>query len=281
MKPTVYNPRRKQLSVKKRKNIFRPSLKATLKLVNPQQQTHQSQYPARWYDRAWQRFVIAATILGLLAVIDQFWGRPWPVDPEIHPQNTMGESSLILPFTVHNKSIWPMNNVAMTCDVDFVAWQDAAERWGGADSIAFYTGIVSIPGRGTINYPCDASSLIQIKDGTFSLRDTLSTKNMLIQPPTKVVKMCIWVGGDYRIGPKAISFTSILFKWPASQADKQWIEGPTMTDQDRPKPRPSNNFDDLECRGAVTGPYMYIKGYGNPVLLLNVLDRSKIVPSNS
>jgi len=225
---------------------------------------------------AWTMVGLAISLLGLSAAVDQFWGRPWPTDPEIHPQNPVGGSSLVLPFTIRNKSLWPMNNVAMTCGVDLVAFAGSNGQWGGADSIAFYTGTVSIPANSMINYPCDASSLVQLRqDGTFSLRDTLSTrgKNTPFQSPLKILKMCIWIGGDYKIGPKSDSFTSILFKWPASQTDKQWIEGPTAVDQDRPKHMPTNNFDDLECRDAVSGPYVYIKGFGQPLLLPDVLKR--------
>jgi hypothetical protein len=214
------------------------------------------------------------SVLSLLAVVDQLWGRPWPTDPEIHPQNSVGES-FVLPFTIRNKSLFAMKDVAMTCGVDLVAFGDSKGQWGGADSIAFYTGIVSIPGNSMINYPCDASGLIQVRpDGTFALRDTLSTgKNTSFQPPLKILKMCIWIGGDYKFCPKSESFTSILFKWPASQNNKQWIEGPTAVDQDRPKHMPTNNFDNLECRDAVSGPYVYIKGFGQPRLLLDVLKR--------
>ena len=70
-----------------------------------------------------------------------------------------------------------MNNVAITCGVDLVAFGDADGHWGGAAGIAFYTGTISIPGNSLINYPCDASSLVQVRpDGTFGLRDTLSSK---------------------------------------------------------------------------------------------------------
>lgn len=230
------------------------------------------QKPSRHY--AWQVFVICATILGFLAVIDQFWGRPWATDPEIHPHDSVVDSSLVLPFTIRNRSLFPMNNVAITCGVDLVAFGDADGHWGGAAGIAFYTGTISIPGNSLINYPCDASSLVQVRpDGTFGLRDTLSSKGTPFQSPLKILKMCIWIGGDYRIGPKSESFTSIIFKWPATQTNRQWIEGPTAVDQDRPKRMPSNNFDDLECSAAVLGPYGYIKGYGLPLFVPDILKR--------
>jgi hypothetical protein len=232
----------------------------------------------------WQGIVVVATLIGLLGGVDYFFGRPWPTDPEIHPHESVAGSSLRLPFTIRNKSLWPMNNVAMTCGIDVVLWEDAAGRRGGAAGIAFYTGIVSIPGNSTINYPCDATSLIQVKaDGTFSLRDALATKAVIFTPPMNVLKMCIWVGGDYKVGPKSESFTSILFKWPASQANKQWIEGPIAADQDRPNPKPNpldNNPDDLECANAVSGPYAYIKGYGLPLLMFDVLDRSRAIQTH-
>ena len=193
------------------------------------------QKPSRHY--AWQVFVICATILGFLAVIDQFWGRPWATDPEIHPHDhSVVNSSLVLPFTIRNRSLFPMNNVAITCGVDLVAFGDADGHWGGAAGIAFYTGTISIPGNSLINYPCDASSLVQVRpDGTFGLRDTLSSKGTPFQSPLKILKMCIWIlAGVPKVGPESQSFTSIIFKWPATQTNRQWIEGPTAVE-----PRPT------------------------------------------
>src|SRR5690348_12191059 len=77
------------------------------------------------HHRAWHVFVVCATILGPLAAIDQFWGRPWPIDPEIRFENPLRASSYILPFVLKNKSIWPMNNVAMTCGVNLYYFIDA------------------------------------------------------------------------------------------------------------------------------------------------------------
>jgi hypothetical protein len=155
---------------------------------------------------------------------------------------------------------------------------DIQGHWAGLDGVAFYTGTVSVPGNATINYPCDASSLLQVRsDGTFSLRDTLSTKVPTpLTPPVKIMKMCIWIGGDYKFGPLPEAFTSKLFKWPATHTSRQWIEGPTVRDQDRPTRMLSNNFDDLECRNAVDGPYVYIKGIGQPRFLPNILDRRSV-----
>ncbi len=262
--------------MKKRSNIIRPSLRATSKLATSPPTQVRSERPKPLHHRLWAAVVVIATMVGLVGGIDYFFGRPWPTDPEIHAVNAVGDSSLVLPFTIRNKSLFPMNNVAMTCGVDLVAFEDARGKRGGVEAVAFYTGVISIGGNSTINYPCDASSLVQVKpDGTFNLRDTLSSNNAPFQPPLKIVKMCIWVGGDYTIGPKLESFTSILFKWPASQTNKQWVEGPTAIDQDRPKRMPSNNFDDLECRDSVSGPYVYIKGFGQPLLLLDVSKRPR------
>jgi hypothetical protein len=65
-----------------------------------------------------------AGLVGLVGSIYEIWGPPWPTDPEIRFQNALRESSFILPFSLRNKSILPMNNVAMTCGVDLYFFID-------------------------------------------------------------------------------------------------------------------------------------------------------------
>ena|SRR5271156_1755237 len=233
----------------------------------------------RWWRGAkWTTGTIVA-ILGLIASVYQLTGGPpWPADPEIYPHDTADGSSLILPFILRNRStLFDMKNVSMTCGIDLVAFSDANGHWGGIDSAAFFTGVISIPANSRpVNFPCDASSLLQVRpDGSLTIRDALSTRPSVFQAPIKIVKMCVWIGGDYKIGPMNWSFTSNVFKWPASQTNHQWIAGPTATDQDRPKTLPTNNFDDLECRPSVTGPYLYIKGFGPPQFLTDIRNRRR------
>jgi hypothetical protein len=260
-----------------------PTQKPTQQQSTTQRPTLQPRWRTRIYQYWWKPtkwiMIFVVGVVGLLASIYQVGGGPpWPADPEIHPRDTADGSSLILPFSVRNRStLFDTNDVSMTCGIDLVAFSDANGHWAGADSAAFFTGVISIPANSSpVNYPCDASSLVQVHpDGSLAFRDTLSTGPSVLQAPIKILKMCVWVGGDYKIGPKTWSFTSNIFKWPASQTSHQWIEGPTATNQDRPKALPTNNFDDLECRPIVTGPYIYIKGFGPPQLLLDVRKRPR------
>jgi hypothetical protein len=190
----------------------------------------------------------------------------------------VNDSSLVLGFTIANNSaFFPINDVSMTCGVDIAMFSDSAGQVIVVADAAFYTGKISIMSESVYNYPCDASGLVQVRqDGSITLRDTLSTKPTIIRPPIRILKMCIWIGMDYRIGISSWSYTSHIFKWPALQTIHQWIEGPTAIDQDRPKKMPSNEPDDVQCSDTQSqrGPYIYIKGL-LPSLLLNPLKRSE------
>jgi hypothetical protein len=228
-----------------------------------------------WRGIKWTTTFVIPT-LGLLGSIDYFVGRPWPVDPEIHPQNPIRESSSILPFTVRNRSFFPMKNVSFVCGVDFLLFEDADGKRGGMDSTAFFTGVFSVPRDPPLNYPCSALGAVQIRaDGSLSVRDTLATPPGF-RAPLKILKMCVWIGGDYRMMLKVWSFTSNIFTWPASQTNLQFLEGPEAVDQDRPKRLPTNDPDDLHCRPNVEGPYAFIKGNGpRPFFLPDILNRAR------
>jgi hypothetical protein len=220
--------------------------------------------------------VLSSTILLAGAVYQFSGGTIWPTEPVVRPHEAVNESSLVLGFTIVNRSeFFPMNNVSMTCGIDMVFFSDINGKNFGADSAAFYTGAISIPANSPYNYPCDASGLMQVRpDGSLTFRDTLSTAPTPIRGPIRILKMCVWVGMDYRIGITRWSFTSHIFKWPALQGVHQWVEGPTAVDQDRPKKMPTNDPDDLQCRDSVEGPYIYIKGFGAPLLLLDISKRT-------
>jgi hypothetical protein len=217
-------------------------------------------------------------ILSQTANVFQIAGPPWPTDPEVHPQNVVTGASLTLPFTIKNRSaFFDMNDVALTCGIDLVALEDADGHKLGADSIAFFTGLFSIPANAApINYPCDASGLVQVTpNGGITFRGALSSPAGPFRAPLKILKMCIWIGGDYKIGPTNWSFTTNIFKWPAAQGVTQWIEGPTAVDQTGRQPIPNSDIDKLECRPSVSGPYVYIKGPGRPLFLPDALRRPR------
>lgn len=232
----------------------------------------------RWVRYLQRLFGAVVVLVGLIAGAYQLMGGPpWPTDPEIRPHDTADASStLVLPFTIRNRStLFDMNNVNMTCGVDLVMFSDASGATAAVENAAFSTGNLSIPANSTANYPCDASGLVQVRpDGSFILRDNLSTKGAVFKGPLTIRKMCMWIGGDYKIGPMNESFTSTIFKWPASQTSRQWIEGPTATNQDRPTTSAANDFDKIECR-FVKGPIIYFKGTGLPLFVPDLFDRPR------
>jgi hypothetical protein len=130
---------------------------------------------AQLHRRLWKAIKWAITtgvaVFAFLAVVDQFWGRPWPTDPEIHPHDTLNGSSLRLPFTIKNKSLFDYSNVEMTCGIDWAYFKDARLTKGTLNAIAFVNQTLLLPAEQQINYQCDASQLIRInRDGSWSIR---------------------------------------------------------------------------------------------------------------
>jgi len=272
---------------KKRKAIIVESSKQA-PAKKPQRSTNHPATPIlptvrrRWFRYIAGIFGLPITVIGLIASIYQILGGPpWPTDPDVRPHDVSDNSSFVLPFTIRNRStLFDMNHVAMTCGIDMVAISDSQNKLAGAAGVAFFTGYLSFPAGSSVpvNYRCDASDLFQVKaDGSISIRDTLSSRPAALVPPVKIVKMCVWIGGDYRIGTVRRSFTSAIFKWPASQTARQWIEGPMGVDEDRPKKLPTNNPDDLECSPSVKGPYAYVKGFGPPMFPFDIIRERPLV----
>jgi len=225
--------------VKKRNNVIRPSLRATSKFATPSQVLPPSEPRSQPYRRLWSaiRWTIGTTvaILGLLAVVDQFWGHPWPSDPDIQPQNTLRDSSFILPFALKNKSIFPMHNVAMTCGVDLYVFKDANGMIGAFRDGQFGNKTISIGRNTPVNYTCNATDFIRLRDDYslvigFPDGQFLETKRSDFRPPLTVIKMCLYIKGVYRLAGIGLSFTSAMFQWPAAPGLAQWIEGPITSD---------------------------------------------------
>jgi hypothetical protein len=92
----------------------------------------------------------------------------------------------------------------------------------------------SHPGLNRTAVTCDASDLLEPRaDGTLSLFGSSSRLGVygsdqliLWKPPFHILKMCVWIGGEYRWASRKWSFTSQIFQWPASLSSLQWIEGP-------------------------------------------------------
>jgi hypothetical protein len=212
--------------------IISKSRKTTSPTQQPtMQQGRQTQLHRHlWRAIKWSTAFVVAT-LGLLNVIDQFWGRPWPTDPEIRFQNPLRESSYILPFALRDKSIWPMNNVMMTCSVNLYYFIDVHGLTGLLRDSEFNNQRLSIGRTTPTNYTCDASDYVRLADD-YSLLLGFPTGQFLksppsnFRPPLKIVKMCLYFKGSYPLG----SFTSSMYQWPAAPGLTQWIEGPIFPD---------------------------------------------------
>jgi hypothetical protein len=217
----------------------------------------------------WGKWAVRG-VLALLAVVASvygIWGPPWPTAPEIHPRDTANGSSLILPFNVQNRSIFfPITDAQMTCGVDWLFVKDARENKFTSIHTAFSNGAYTFPAGGQpTTYPCDASELVKIEpNGSISFRGIGLGMPVPLYPPWEIQKMCVWIGGDYKIaGLIPWHFTSIIFQWPAKPGVPQWIEGPTLPkgsptqfEQLRGPPEPMN------CSSGVDYAYTLFTGVG-------------------
>jgi hypothetical protein len=209
---------------------------------------------------------------GLVASVYQICGGPfWQVDPEVHPRDTSDASSLILPFLVTNPSIAFAIDAKFTCGIDLVYAKDATGTNLVITDAAFANGNYSTAPRETVNFPCDASKLLQVKeDGSLSLvgsSTVLENKSAHFwEKPFQILKMCVWVGAEYKVVGVTRNFRSKIFMWPVAQGHPQWIEGPLV-----PPPAaagaPSNSPDALRCSREVQLPYAFVDGPGQAKLV--------------
>jgi hypothetical protein len=192
-------------------------------------------------------------VLAFLAAIDQFWGRPWPTDPEVHPLPFVSGTPLSHLFLVKNRSAFDMDNIVFTCGVDLMAAKDADGKVVGGADFAFVTGVFSIPRGNWINYACDASSFMTANpDGSLSIRKEMQTRPGNFRAPLTIIKMCLWIKGTYHLMWRDWAFQTIIYKWPASQNDTSWVEGPIAQEQTDLR---NKGIDALECSPSVRFPY--------------------------
>jgi len=158
-----------------------------------------------------------------------------------------------------------MLNVEFTCGVDWVYFTDARGNVGTFTDVAFFNGSYSISAGQMINYPCDASELVKVKsDGSLALRNLPLQLPQPFFAPLTVKKMCVWIGGDYKIsGFIPRRFTSVMFQWPAAPMINQWLEGPvhrpgTMSKMDQiMRAAPTET---VTCNPEPGGPYILFTG---------------------
>jgi hypothetical protein len=241
--------------------------------ASPQRPSHEPLHRHRLVRAAKWLLGTLVAVVGVVAGVYQIGGGPpWPADPEVHPRDTLDSSSLILPFLVTNPSILFGMDVSFTCGIDVVYAKDTT----GADLLvtdaAFANGAYSLGPRETVNFPCDASRLLQVKnDGSLSLfgSSTVLQNNSghLWETPFQILKMCVWVGAVYKIAGVARNFRSKIFMWPAAQGHPQWIEGglvPAPPTVDGP---PNRGANALRCSSAVRVPYIFVSGPGRAQLV--------------
>ena len=219
--------------------------------------------------RVWQGISAIVVILGLIDGIDYIHANYWPIPPEIHADDVTDNSSLILPFIARNKSqLFGMDNVKFRCGVDLVYAKDLLGQAVAIRDVAFVTGIYSFPGNGFLHYPRNASDLLQIRSDD-SLSMFGSSTNFQSKQQTKylgpwtIVKMCIWVGGDYYVaGLIPWKFRSVIFQWPAAANARKWIEGPIARQPPKEEVIPGFFADALQCSSSIRYPYGLVDGPG-------------------
>ena len=134
---------------------------------------------------------------------------------------------MTLPFALRNKSIWPMNKVAMTCGVDLYYFADANGLTGLLRDSQFNNQVISI-GRGApTNYTCDASNYVRFTNiirfcWAFPAVNLMKFRLQAISGRRlKIIKMCLYMKGAYSLG----SFTSSMFQWPQRRGSLSGLKG--------------------------------------------------------
>jgi hypothetical protein len=175
-------------------------------------------------------------VLGLPLFVDWVRDQSERFDPDIHPHDTIDPSSFNVPFNVINKSMWvPMTNVKLSCGIDLLYFIDADRKTGILKDVVFSTGEVSVLRGKPIQYHCDASRFVHLEPAGslttgFPSGQAMKTKPAAFRPPLTVVKMCVGVGGEYKIFGFTHRFSTAMFQWPLQPGLNQWIEGWITTD---------------------------------------------------
>ena len=207
--------------------------------------------------------------LGLFALIYQLCGGPfWPASPVIHPHGAVDGASLILPFTVTDRSaVFAMPTVTFRCGVDLVWAADSMGQTVLLRHFAFLSDSYTVPsGSKPVNYDCDASALLRVEyGGTLSIKHypglPQSDVAHVYYPPWQILKMCVWVGGSYKVaGFWPREFASGIFQWPAVRGSHQWLDGPVI--QPAKKEDRLSGFvpDAPQCSASVRFPYILVTG---------------------
>ena len=168
-----------------------------------------------------------------------------------------------------------MPGVSFRCGIDFVRARDALGNEVFVSGAAFLSGEKTIVSDAS--FECDASDLLKIRpDGSLGLRDSAtvleSHAHTIYRAPWNILKMCVWIGGDYRfMGIFPATFTSPIFQWPAKPGSRQWRMSPFIGD------RPTEEIEEEKRRGLLPGtlacpdevrfPYALVTGKGEALFI--------------
>jgi hypothetical protein len=218
---------------------------------------------------------VLAVIFNYVKIL-QAIGDAWPPEPDVRPQDAYRGSELRVPLKITNTSRFPIEDAVLTCGIELALFEDAKGKRFGVSEMAFTNARQTIPPGVTMDYQCDASYLARIDaGGRLSLRDELATQTGGFTNPVKILKMCVWVGGDYYTGPIPRSFTSQTYKWPATQNALQWAVGGLIRDPFAQQNPSKDDPDKLDCSVSPKGPYILFTGRGRPLLVLDILKRPR------
>ena len=99
---------------------------------------------------------------------------------------------------------------------------------------------VAIPHNKLVQYYCGAERYVHVQpDGSLIIGTEVplnlpkARASGVFRPPLTIVKMCMWIGGDYKIfGVVTHRFTTPIFQWPVEPGVNQWSEGAIVSDDD-------------------------------------------------
>jgi len=135
--------------------------------------------------------------------------------------------------------------------------------------VAFKEVRMTIPARSpAVNYRCNASDLLAVKDGKLNLRISSTVleqrQDTHYRPPWRIRKMCVWLFGEYRLaGLWQRTFATIVFQWPAEPGLHQWLEGVTVGEQQ------FFNGAGMNCSRSIVYPYALVVDGGRSSIIFS------------
>jgi hypothetical protein len=125
-----------------------------------------------------------------------------------------------------------MNRVDLYCGVRLLYFGDADNKTGIIGDAEFRTLEPQIvPSGNPLNFRCNAADFLSVQPDQyviigFPLAHHLRVAAGIFRVPLTILKMCIYVRGEYRFLRGRYHFASDIFQWPAAPGERQWLEGP-------------------------------------------------------